>query len=51
MALNCMMISFVVYSSDEWNIPLMMKYLCSFLLFVFGTLVPFYAAKNISNGY
>ena len=46
MALNCMMISFVVYSSDEWNIPLMMKYLCSFLLFVFGTLVPFYAAKK-----
>ena len=45
-ALNCMMISFVVYSSEVWQVPILIKWICSFLLLVFGTLVPFYAAKK-----
>jgi len=46
MALNCMMISFVVYSSEVWNVPHLIKYISSFILLIFGTLVPFYAAKK-----
>ena len=52
MTLNCMMISFVVYSSEVWDVPNSMKWLCSFILFVFGTLVPLYAAiKTIKMGF
>ena len=45
-ALNCMMISFVVYSAEHWDIPLTIKWICSILLILFGTLVPFYSARN-----
>jgi heavy metal translocating P-type ATPase len=45
-ALNNMMISFVVYSAETWQVPLAMQFVCSFLLAVFGTLVPLYAARN-----
>ena len=45
-ALNCMMISFVVYSSESWLVPTLIKWICSFQLLLFGTLVPFYAAKK-----
>ena len=52
MTLNCMMISFVVYSSEVWDVPNSMKWLCSFILLVFGTLVPLYAAiKTIKMGF
>ncbi len=45
-ALNNMMISFVVYSAESWDVPFAMQLVCSVLLAVFGTLVPFYAAKT-----
>ena len=45
-ALNNMMISFVVYSAENWDVPYGMQLACSILLSVFGTLVPFYAAKT-----
>jgi heavy metal translocating P-type ATPase len=45
-ALNNMMISFVVYSAESWDVPFAMQLVCSILLAVFGTLVPLYAAKT-----
>ncbi|MDZ8119456.1 heavy metal translocating P-type ATPase [Pontiella agarivorans] len=45
-ALNNMMISFVVYSAESWDVPFAMQLVCSILLAGFGTLVPFYAAKT-----
>jgi heavy metal translocating P-type ATPase len=45
-ALNNMMISFVVYSAERWEVPFAMQLVCSILLAVFGTLVPLYAARN-----
>jgi heavy metal translocating P-type ATPase len=45
-ALNNMMISFVVYSAESWEVPYAMQLVCSILLAIFGTLVPFYAAKT-----
>lgn len=45
-ALNNMMISFVVISAESWDVPFAMQLVCSVLLAVFGTLVPFYAAKT-----
>lgn len=45
-ALNNMMISFVVYSAESWNVPFAMQLVCSILLALFGTLVPLYAAKT-----
>ena len=45
-ALNNMMISFVVYSSERWEVPFAMQLVCSALLALFGTLVPLYAARN-----
>lgn len=45
-ALNNMMISFVVYSAETWDVPFAMQLVCSILLAFFGTLVPFYAAKT-----
>ena len=46
LALNTMMISFVVYSAEVWSVPLTMQWICSFLLVLFGTCVPFYSAKS-----
>ncbi len=46
LALNNMMISFVVISAETWHVPFAMQLVCSILLAVFGTLVPFYAAKT-----
>ncbi len=45
-ALNNMMISFVVYSAESWEVPFAMQLVCSVLLALFGTLVPFYAART-----
>ncbi len=45
-ALNNMMISFVVYSAESWDVPYAMQLVCSILLAVFGTLVPLYAART-----
>ncbi|MBN2161705.1 MAG: heavy metal translocating P-type ATPase [Pontiellaceae bacterium] len=45
-ALNNMMISFVVYSAESWDVPLAMRIVCSMLLALFGTLVPLYAART-----
>ena len=45
-ALNNMMISFVVYSAENWDVPFAMQLVCSVLLALFGTLVPLYAARN-----
>ncbi len=45
-ALNNMMLSFVVYSAESWDVPDAMRLLCSALLALFGTLVPLYAARN-----
>jgi heavy metal translocating P-type ATPase len=45
-ALNNMMLSFVVYSAESWQVPVAMQVVCSILLAVFGTLVPLYAARN-----
>lgn len=45
-ALNNMMLSFVVYSAEDWDVPVAMQVVCSILLAVFGTLVPLYAARN-----
>lgn len=45
-ALNNMMLSFVVYSAESWDVPFAMQVVCSILLAVFGTLVPLYAARN-----
>ena len=41
-----MMISFVVYSAENWDVPFAMQLVCSVLLALFGTLVPLYAARN-----
>jgi heavy metal translocating P-type ATPase len=45
-ALNNMMLSFVVYSAESWQVPVAMQVVCSVLLAVFGTLVPLYAARS-----
>ncbi len=45
-ALNNMMLSFVVYSAESWDVPFAMRLVCSILLAVFGTLVPFHAART-----
>jgi heavy metal translocating P-type ATPase len=45
-ALNNMMISFVVYSAENWDVPYAMQLTCSILLALFGTFVPLYAAKT-----
>ena len=45
-ALNNMMISFVVYSAESWEVPFAMQLVCSVLLALFGTLVPLYAART-----
>ncbi|MEE9367751.1 MAG: heavy metal translocating P-type ATPase [Pontiella sp.] len=45
-ALNNMMVSFVVYSAESWEVPFAMQLVCSILLALFGTLVPLYAAKT-----
>ncbi len=45
-ALNNMMLSFVVYSAESWEVPFAIQVVCSVLLAVFGTLVPLYAARN-----
>ncbi len=45
-ALNNMMISFVVYSAESWEVPFAMQLVCSILLALFGTLVPLYAART-----
>lgn len=45
-ALNNMMVSFVVYSAERWQVPFAMQLVCSVLLAVFGTLVPLYAARS-----
>lgn len=45
-ALNNMMISFVVYSAETWEVPFGMQLVCSILLALFGTLVPLYAART-----
>ncbi len=45
-ALNNMMLSFVVYSAESWQVPVAMQVVCSILLAIFGTLVPLYAARN-----
>ena len=46
LALNTMMISFVVYSAEVWSVPLTMQWICSILLVIFGTWVPFYSARS-----
>ena len=46
LALNTMMISFVVYSAEVWLVPLTMQWICSILLVIFGTWVPFYSARS-----
>lgn len=45
-ALNNMMLSFVVYSAESWDVPYAMRFVCSVLLALFGTLVPLYAART-----
>ncbi len=45
-SLNNMMLSFVVYSAESWEVPLAMRAVCSALLALFGTLVPLYAART-----
>lgn len=45
-ALNNMMLSFVVYSAEGWDVPFAMRAVCSALLVLFGTLVPLYAART-----
>lgn len=45
-ALNNMMLSFVVYSAENWDVPFAMQLVCSILLALFGTLVPLYAARD-----
>ena len=45
-ALNNMMLSFVVYSAERWEVPLAMQLVCSVLLALFGTMVPLYAART-----
>jgi heavy metal translocating P-type ATPase len=45
-ALNNMMLSFVVYSAESWDVPFAMQLVCSILLALFGTLVPLYAARQ-----
>jgi heavy metal translocating P-type ATPase len=45
-ALNNMMLSFVVYSAESWEVPVAMQIVCSVLLALFGTMVPFYAART-----
>ncbi len=45
-ALNNMMLSFVVYSAESWDVPLAMQAVCSLFLALFGTLVPLYAART-----
>ena len=45
-ALNNMMLSFVVYSAESWDVPLAMQIVCSVLLALFGTMVPLYAART-----
>lgn len=45
-ALNNMMISFVVFSAETWEVPFAMQLVCSVLLGIFGTLVPLYAART-----
>ena len=41
-----MMLSFVVYSAESWDVPYAMQMVCSILLAVFGALVPLYAART-----
>ena len=51
-ALNTMMLSFVVYSSERWEVPFTMQLVCMMLLILFGSLVPFYAAwKTLRIGW
>jgi heavy metal translocating P-type ATPase len=51
-ALNTMMLSFVVYSSERWEVPFTMQLVCMILLILFGSLVPFYAAwKTLRIGW
>jgi len=45
-ALNNMMLSFVVYSAESWEVPVAMQMVCSVLLALFGTMVPLYAART-----
>ena len=45
-ALNNMMLSFVVYSAESWDVPIAMQLVCSVLLALFGTMVPLYAART-----
>lgn len=46
-AVNAMMLAVVVYVADWIEIPPAMEWICSFLLFVFGTLTPLYATPHI----
>ena len=45
-SVNAMMLSFVVYSSETWSIPVTMKWISSLLLLFFGTLTPLYSARG-----
>ncbi len=46
-AMNAMMLAFVVYSADTMSIPTPMRWVCSILLLVFGTLTPLIATRSI----
>ncbi len=46
-AVNAMMLAVVVYVADWIDIPPAMEWVCSLLLFVFGTLTPFCATPHI----
>ncbi|MCF7972681.1 MAG: heavy metal translocating P-type ATPase [Phycisphaerae bacterium] len=46
-AINAMMLAFVVYSADNMDIPMSMRWICSILLLIFGTLTPVIATRNI----
>lgn len=46
-AMNAMMLAFVVYSADTMSIPTPMRWVCSILLLIFGTLTPLIATRSI----
>ncbi len=46
LTMNVMMLSFVVYSAESWQVPKSMQLVCSILLLLFAFLVPIIAAKD-----
>jgi len=47
LALNSMMLAFLVYSAENLNIPVELQILCSVLLLIFATLPPILATSQI----